>query len=188
MAWIKMIREKEASGALKEEYERALRRAGKVFNILKIQSLNPEILHASMDLYLTAMHGPSGLSRAERELLAVVVSWANHCFYWIEAHGEDLREARNNTAWVEQVKDNYLSANLSPREKALAKFAEFVTRTPSAVRRQNIETLRKHGLSDRDILDAVEVVAYFNYINRVADALGIDPEPEMRAAFERLNN
>ena len=48
-----------------------------------------------------------------------------------------------------------------------------------------METLRKHGLSDRDILDAVEVTAYFNYINRVADALGIDPEPEMRQAHAR---
>jgi len=60
-----------------------------------------------------------------------------------------------------------------------------VTRAPAALRRQDIETLRKHGLTDRDILDAVEVTAYFNYINRVADALGIDPEPEMREAHAR---
>jgi alkylhydroperoxidase family enzyme len=60
-----------------------------------------------------------------------------------------------------------------------------VTRTPAAMRRQDIDTLRKHGLSDRDVLDAVEVVGYFNYINRIADALGIEPEPEMREALER---
>jgi uncharacterized protein YciW len=60
-----------------------------------------------------------------------------------------------------------------------------VTRTPSAVRRQDLNTLRKHGLNDRDILDAVEVIGYFNYINRVADALGIEPEPEMRSALKR---
>ena len=60
-----------------------------------------------------------------------------------------------------------------------------VTRTPAAVRRREVESLRKFGLTDRDILDAVEVISYFNYINRVADALGIDPEPEMRAAFQR---
>ncbi len=83
------------------------------------------------------------------------------------------------------MKYNYLRANLSPRQKALAKFADLVTRTPAAVRKQDIETLRRHGLSDRDILDAVEVIAYFSYINRIADALGIDPEPEMHKAFER---
>lgn len=60
-----------------------------------------------------------------------------------------------------------------------------MTRTPAAVRPQDLETLRKHGLSDRDILDAVEVISYFNYINRIADALGVEPEPEMKEAFER---
>ncbi len=60
-----------------------------------------------------------------------------------------------------------------------------MTRAPAAIRRQDLETLRKHGLTDRDILDAVEVIAYFNYINRVADALGIDPEAEMQEAWKR---
>ena len=81
------------------------------------------------------------------------------------------------------MKHNYLRAKLSPRQKALCKFAELVTRTPAAVRPQDLETLRKHKLNDRDILDAVEVISYFNYINRVADALGIDPEPEMQPAL-----
>ena len=81
MAWIKMVMPEEATGDLKIEYEKAVRRAGKVFNILKIQSLNPAALRASMELYLATMYGPSGLSRAEREMLATVVSWANRCFY-----------------------------------------------------------------------------------------------------------
>ncbi len=76
-----MIEPEEATGELKSEYDAAVRRAGKVFNILKIQSLNPRALRASMELYLATMYGPSGLSRPERELLATVVSWANHCFY-----------------------------------------------------------------------------------------------------------
>jgi len=81
MAWIKTIEPGEARGELQREYEKAVRRAGKVFNILKVQSLNAATLRASMDLYLATMHAPSGLARAERELLATVVSWANHCFY-----------------------------------------------------------------------------------------------------------
>lgn len=81
MAWIKTIESEAAQGKLKTEYAAAVRRAGKVFNILKVQSLSPATLHASMELYLAAMQGPSGLSRAERELLATVVSWANDCFY-----------------------------------------------------------------------------------------------------------
>jgi uncharacterized peroxidase-related enzyme len=81
MAWIKAIEPEKAKGKLKAEYKKAVRRAGKVFNILKVQSLNPPVLRASMELYLATMHGPSGLTRAEREMLATVVSWANHCFY-----------------------------------------------------------------------------------------------------------
>ncbi len=81
MAWIKIIEPGAAEGELKQEYERAFGRADKVFNILKVQSLNPSTLRASMDLYLATMRAPSDLTRAERELLATVVSWANRCFY-----------------------------------------------------------------------------------------------------------
>lgn len=86
---------------------------------------------------------------------------------------------------AEHVKHNYRRARLSARIKALAKFADLVTHSPAAVRKQDVDNLRKFGLSDRDILDAVEVIAYFNYINRVADALGIDSEPEMRTVRKR---
>ena len=81
MAWIKTIEPRDATGELKSEYDKAVSRAGRVFNILKVQSLNPPALRASMEMYLATMHGPSGLSRAEREMMATVVSWANHCFY-----------------------------------------------------------------------------------------------------------
>ncbi len=81
MAWIRMIEPAEATAEPQAEYDKAIRRAGRVFNIVKVQSLNAGSLRASMDLYLATMYGPSGLSRAEREMLATVVSWANHCFY-----------------------------------------------------------------------------------------------------------
>ena len=81
MAWIKVVEPPEATGELKQEYDAAQERAGKVFNILKVQSLNPPALKASMEIYKATMYGHSGLSRAEREMLATVVSWANRCFY-----------------------------------------------------------------------------------------------------------
>lgn len=81
MAHLRLIEEGEATGALKREYQAAVDRAGKVFNIVKAMSLNPETLHASMDLYRAVMFGESELARAERELLAVVVSRTNDCHY-----------------------------------------------------------------------------------------------------------
>ena len=81
MAHLRLIGEEEASGELKVEYEAAVARAGKVFNVVKAMSLNPKVLTASMGLYRAIMFGPSELSRVERELLAVVVSCANDCHY-----------------------------------------------------------------------------------------------------------
>lgn len=81
MAWIKVIAPDEATGALEQQYDAAIQRAGRVFNVVSIQSLNPRALEASMRLYLTLMFGPSGLSRAQREMIAVVVSKTNECFY-----------------------------------------------------------------------------------------------------------
>ena len=78
---LRLIDEDEATGELKSQYEAAIGRAGKVFNIVKSMSLNPGVLGASMGLYKAIMFGPSELSRAERELLAVVVSCANYCHY-----------------------------------------------------------------------------------------------------------
>jgi uncharacterized peroxidase-related enzyme len=78
---LRLIREDEATGELRSEYDAALQRAGKVFNIVTAMSLNPRVLRASMELYRAIMFGPSELSRAERELLAVVVSCANDCHY-----------------------------------------------------------------------------------------------------------
>lgn len=81
MAWIRTIAPHEATGRLKQTYDEAIRRAGRVFNILRVQSLNPLVLDASLELYKAVMFGPSPLSRAQRETLATVSSWANNCLY-----------------------------------------------------------------------------------------------------------
>jgi alkylhydroperoxidase family enzyme len=81
MAYIRTIPPADASGRLKEEYETAERRSGHVAHILQLQSLNPAVLHAGVQLYIALMHGPSALTRAQRELIATVVSSVNDCFY-----------------------------------------------------------------------------------------------------------
>jgi len=81
MPWIKQIPIEEATGLLKEEFDKAIKRAGRVWHIVHIQSLNPRALRDSSDLYITVMMGKSPLTRAQREMLATVVSAENHCFY-----------------------------------------------------------------------------------------------------------
>ena len=98
----------------------------------------------------------------------------------MEGHGEDLRALTGNRSLAETVKRNYRDAKLSRRERVLCEFAEKLTRHPSRMTAEDCQRLRSEGLNDRDILDAVEVISYFNYINRVADGLGVDLEPEMK--------
>ncbi len=84
MAWIRTISEDEATGDLERQYKAAVKRAGKVFQIIKLQSLRPEIMRTFMELYVKIMHGashPGGLTRTEREMVATVVSKVNHCHY-----------------------------------------------------------------------------------------------------------
>ena len=81
MAWITTVEPADATGPLRREYDKAIGRAGRLFNIVKIMGLNADHLRNSIGLYLSAMHGASQLSRAQREMLAVVVSRENHCHY-----------------------------------------------------------------------------------------------------------
>ena len=81
MAFIKLFKFEESSGLLKKEYEKGLRRAGRIWNVLTIQSQTPEMLRESMRLYNSTMYGNVDISRFDRELLAVVTSVANECEY-----------------------------------------------------------------------------------------------------------
>jgi len=81
MAWIKTVDPDDASGSLEAEYARARARAGRIWNILRLQSLNPQVLNASIAFYLAVLYGRSPLSRGQREMLAVVVSRTNGCHY-----------------------------------------------------------------------------------------------------------
>ncbi len=81
MPWIKQIPIEEATGILKEEFDKAIQRAGRVWNIVHIMSLNPRLMRDSMEFYITSMKRQSPLTRAQREMIAVVVSYENHCIY-----------------------------------------------------------------------------------------------------------
>ena len=81
MAYINLITSEKADGIVAAEYEKGIRRSGRVYNILKVMSRSPEALQASMRMYIAVMFGESDLSRARREMIATVVSWTNNCFY-----------------------------------------------------------------------------------------------------------
>jgi uncharacterized peroxidase-related enzyme len=98
-------------------------------------------------------------------------------------HGRGLRHLLKDDDLAERIQSDYRTAGLSEKRLAMLTYAEKLTRTPSAVSGEDVGALRSAGLSDRDILDVVEVVAYYAYVNRIADGLGVEVEPWVEAAI-----
>ena len=94
----------------------------------------------------------------------------------MEAHAAEFRSECKNDELTRAIRTDWRGADLSNLDKALCGFAEKLTSRPSSIEQMDIERLRSEGLDDRGVTDAVEVIAYFNYINRIADGLGVDPE------------
>jgi uncharacterized peroxidase-related enzyme len=104
----------------------------------------------------------------------------------MESHEKDLRAAVESDEQRAAVQADYHSAGLTAREIALLDFAVKLTKSPSCIERQDLDALRAHGFTDEQLVDAVHCIGYFNFINRVLDGLGVDPEPSMRYGKEAV--
>ena len=179
MAFIDIIEPEDASGALKKIYEDLKQKRGKLARIHKIQSLNPETIVTHMDLYMSIMFSKSPLSRAQREMMAVVVSSANECEYCQLHHGEALNHYWKDEAKVNQLRKNFNVLNLNDVDFSLCKLAQKLTKTPDQLNEdKDVTPLKNTGLSDRAILDAVLVISYFNFVNRMVLGLGVEPDEQ----------
>jgi uncharacterized peroxidase-related enzyme len=173
MSWITEIDAEEAGEKLAAMYAELVEKRGKVSNILKVHSLNPDALGNHLDLYMTIMFGKSGLSRAERESIAVVVSAANDCAYCVNHHVEALRHYIKDEETLELLATADGLETLEPRLSNIVRHADKLTSAPSAMTESDLGELRAVGLSDSDILDLTLVVSYFNFVNRIALGLGV---------------
>jgi len=183
LAWIKVIDEQEAEGTLKDLYNEIIEKRGRVANILKVHSLNPQSMSAHMDLYLTLMYCSSPLSREEREMLAVCVSSLNNCKYCKTHHGDALNVYWKDEDKLEKFKRNWREVIHSDRQRAMLEYAEKLTKTPHKVSEEDIERLKKY-FDDRGILDITLIVAYFNFVNRIALGLGVEVTDEERRGYK----
>src|SRR5271165_1806499 len=102
----------------------------------------------------------------------------------MESHEKDLRSVVESDEQRQAVQTDYRTARLTARELALLDFAVKLTKSPSGVRKNDLDALREHGFTDEQLVDAVHCIGYFNFINRVLDGLGVDPEPSMRYGKE----
>src|SRR6187200_187504 len=158
ISWFPVPDESELPPELQSLFRVARERIGFVPNVFRAYSFRPERLSAWFTHFRSVMEGTPGLSGAEREMIAVVVSMANGCLYCLVAHGAALREA-----WGDPV------------------MADRVTREPLECSEADLDALRAHGLGDEDVWDVIEVAAMYNFTNRLALATGQIPNAEYHA-------
>ena len=151
---------------------------GIVPNVLLSYASRPAKLKTFVSTYNELMLGESGLSKLEREMIAVVVSSTNHCFYCVVAHGQAVRELSDDPQLGEMLAINYRVADLEPRQRAMLDFAYTMTVTPSEIGDSNRQSLRDVGFSDEEIFDIADTAGFFNMSNRVATVVDMMPNPE----------
>lgn len=154
---------------------------GLIPNVLLSYAFDEKKLRAFTDMYNDLMLGDSGLSKLEREMIAVAVSSVNHCYYCLTAHGAAVRQLSGDPALGEMMVMNFRAAELTPRQRAMLEFAVKMTEQPDKMVEADREGLRQAGFSDRDIWDVASTAAFFNMSNRLASAIDMRPNAEYHA-------
>ena len=156
-------------------FDKCSEKLGFIPNVLKAYAFDMAKLGAFAAMYNDLMLAPSGLSKLEREMIAVAVSSVNRCYYCLVAHGAAVRQLSADPVLGELMVMNYRAARLSKRQRAMLDFAVRLTAEPWTIEEQDRAGLRKAGFSDRDIWDIAAVAGFFNMSNRVASATDMRP-------------
>ncbi len=183
ISWITTIDPEAANGKLKELYSVLQKQRGKISNIMAVQSLHPEAMGAHLNLYLALMFHKGGLKRPEREMIAVVVSAINQCDYCVAHHAAALQFYWKDPQKLKAFIQDFRAVALSARERAILEYAEKLTRTPGEMTEQDLAPLRHAGLNDGEILSIAMITGYFNFVNRIANGLGVAFSDEEVAGY-----
>ena len=161
--------------AMAAYFKKCQDKLGFIPNVLVAYAFDMTKLEAFVAMYNDLMLGDSGLSKLEREMIAVAVSSQNRCYYCLTAHGAAVRQYSGNPLLGEQIVMNYRTARLNKRQRAMLDFAVKLTAQPANVEDGDRERLRRAGFSDRDIWDIAAIAGFFNMSNRVASATDMRP-------------
>lgn len=183
MPFIDVIAYDRASADLRQIYDNLIASRGKLANVHMIQSLNPPTIVSHMSLYTDIMFGPSPLERYQREMLGVVVSATNECDYCVDQHRNALLHFWRDEQQADALIAGAVPAGIDQADLELCAFARRLSLVPGLSGNDQIASLRALGFSDRAILDATLVIAYFNFVNRVVKALGVVVDDEESGGY-----
>jgi uncharacterized peroxidase-related enzyme len=178
VSWLRVPDEPDLPADVQALFEAPRARLGFVPNVLRLYALRPSHLLLWDAHYNDLMKGDSGLSKAEREMIAVVVSVANECRYCIAAHSAALRKLTKDTVLADVIAADHTTAALEPRVVAMLDYARKLTLRPTEMTEADVTELREAGWADEDVMDIAEVTGMFNLTNRMASGLGWEPNPE----------
>ena len=166
---------KDGEDQVKNYLEIVQQKLGFIPNVLAAFAKFPKQFEGFTKLYNALMLGESGLTKLEREMIAVTVSSENHCFYCLVAHGSAVRELSNDPQLGERIAANFRSAELPKKQEELLNFTKKLTKDPSEIGENDRKKLRDVGYTDRDIWDIGAIVGLFNMTNRLASATEMEP-------------
>ena len=156
-------------------------KAGFVPNVFLALAHRPDEFRAFFAYHDALMEKPSGLSKAEREMIVVATSGANECLYCVVAHGAILRIRAKNALVADQVATNYRKADITPRQRAMLDFAMKVSQDAQAIGEPDFAALREHGFTEEDAWDIGAIAAFFALSNRMANLVSMRPNDEFYA-------
>ena len=166
---------KDGEDQVKNYLEIVQQKLGFIPNVLAAFAKFPKQFEGFTKLYNALMLGESGLTKLEREMIAVTVSSENHCFYCLVAHGSAVRELSKDPQLGERIAANFKSAELPKKQVELLNFTKKLTKDPSEIGENDRKKLRDVGYTDRDIWDISAIVGLFNMTNRLASATEMEP-------------
>ncbi|WP_439153983.1 peroxidase-related enzyme [Yoonia sp.] len=162
-------------------FDVCLEKLGMIPNVLQAYAFDADKLNAFVGLYNDVMLADSGLSKLEREMIAVAVSSINKCYYCLTAHGAAVRQLSGDPKLGEMLVMNWRVAPLDARQKAMLEFAELMTVASAKIEEKQRDALRQVGFTDRDIWDIAATAGFFNMSNRIASATDMRPNDDYHA-------
>ena len=183
-AWIDMIVDEDADETLSTALKLARTPHGTVDNVMRVHSLRPSTMHGHMALYRSVLHDDANtLPMWLQETISSYVSILNECAYSLANHWANARHLIGDTARADTIEKALRTRRLADAfdgsELALLRYAEKLTLTPGMMAKADVDALRAVGVDDGQILEANQIICYFNYVNRSLNGLGVTTEGDI---------
>ena len=189
-AWIKMIEDHEAKQELKEVFNLARTPHGTVDNVMRVHSLRPSTMKGHIVLYKSVLHDETNtIPKWFQETISSYVSILNNCTYSLANHWKNASHLIDNTEKSDAIKKALDKKKpeevFTGKELAILKYSEKLTKNPSEMREEDVQELKKNNVSDGEILEANQIICYFNYVNRTINGLGVSTEGDIVGYYKK---